>query len=1230
MNDIPIKPKDAQWTDAQWKSIYANGQDILVAAAAGSGKTAVLVERIIQKIIRDEIDVDKLLVVTFTNLSAREMKHRVDQRIQQASIEDPSNEHLKNQRIKIHQAQISTLHSFCLKIIQQHYDVIDLDPNFRTISDVENVLLLEQAIDEVLEKHYETPDVEFLTLVEQLSNDRNDDSFRDLLKRFYNFSIANPSPFEWLDSLVDIYDNEDKHEAYLKELEKLAKIYIKAAYRTLLEAENNFLNCIEAEKHLDVIKLEKYKCEKMLEGNVINYEEIINYTSEKLPTITKKLKDTNEDAGISSQFLTNAKDFYDDYKKLLLNVKNKYLMRSFEELKVDMKRLAPRIQYLVRIVKDIINDFADKKRSRNVLDFSDYEHFALQILTNQEGNASPIAKEYRAQFSEILVDEYQDTNQVQEAIISKIKRGDESNGNLFMVGDVKQSIYKFRQADPTLFMNKYHRFTKNGVGNGMRIDLSKNFRSRKEVLATTNYLFDHMMDEEVGEIDYDADARLYFGATKYSDKSMPLELHALVQDKSSDTDLEKLEQEARYIVEQVKDIVENKQVYDMKTETYRQATFKDIVILERGLKNARNLQQVFKDNNIPFHVNSKEGYFEQTEVRLVLSFLRTVDNPLQDIYLVGLMRSVIYQFTEDELAHIRVLSMNDDYFCQSIMHYIKDEEARPALVKKLQRFIDDLTMYQAYSQSHPVYQLIDKFYNDHYVIQYFSGLIGGKGRRANLYGLFNKAVEFENSSFRGLYQFIRFIDELIERNKDFGEENVIGPNDNVVRMMTVHSSKGLEFPYVIYSGLSKNFNKGDLRKPLILNQKYGLGIDYYDLEQNVTYPSLSSVVIKSITEKELISEEMRLMYVAMTRAKEQLILIGTIDKEEVLEKFERLPIANNHIALHKRLSADRPFDLIYSILAKYQSSSLLPEYQFEKSIDQLDESLRPSVEIKVVHFEALSIENSESEQERRRVSDLEVEGSHDDALKQQINEQLSFEYPYLKDTEKPSKQSVSELKRQLETEESGTSYERVRQYRIGVSTYERPKFLSANRNRKANEIGTLMHTVMQHLPFKDTRMTETELNDYIDELIAKHIIEADAKKDIQFEAVMNFIRSDLYMTITQADEVYRELPFVVNQARVDEMPEEDEDVSIIQGMIDLIFLKDGQYYFVDYKTDAFNKRRGMTDEEIGNQLRDKYKIQMKYYQNTLETILNSKVYGYLYFFQFGQMSIDDGDKLSSY
>ncbi|CVY69732.1 MULTISPECIES: helicase-exonuclease AddAB subunit AddA [Staphylococcus] len=1219
MNNIPIKPKDAQWTDAQWNSIYAKGQDVLVAAAAGSGKTAVLVERIIQKILRDEVDVDKLLVVTFTNLSAREMKHRVEQRIQQASLEDPKNEHLKSQRIKIHQAQISTLHSFCLKVIQQHYDVIQLDPNFRTISEVENVLLLEQSIDEVLEHHYENPDIEFLTLVEQLSNDRNDDGFREILKRFYYFSIANPSPFKWLDSLVDPYENDEKQQDYLKELKILAEIYMKAAFDSLLEAENLLSYCNAVEKHLEVVQREKMICQSILEDGVLNRDALLNHTPEKFPQMSSKIKKENEDL----ETLEDIKSFYKEYNETIQDVKNKYLMRSVDELKDDMKQLAPRIKYLVQIIKDIINDFAKKKRSRNVLDFADYEHFALQILTDENGMPSTIAKDYRHQFEEILIDEYQDTNQVQEAIISTIKRGDELDGNLFMVGDVKQSIYKFRQADPTLFMSKYHRFTKEGQQTGLRIDLSNNFRSRKEVLSTTNYLFDHMMDEAVGEINYDADARLYFGAHYYPEKPMPLELHALIKSENEDTDLDRQEQEAYYVVEQVKHILDNKLVYDAKNNAYRKATYKDIVILERGMSNARRLQKVFKDNNIPFHVNSKEGYFEQTEVRLVLSFLRTIDNPLQDIYLVGLMRSVIYQFTEDELAEIRVVSSNDDYFYQSILHYIKYDQANTQLVDKLRRFIEDIHLYQDYGQTHPVYQLIDKFYNDHYVIQYFSGLIGGKGRRANLFGLFNKAIEFENSTFRGLYQFIRFIDELIERKKDFGEENVIGPNDNVVRMMTIHSSKGLEFPYVIYSGLSKNFNKEDIRKPLVLNQKYGLGMEYYDLTDNISYPSLSSVVVKSLTEKELISEEMRLMYVALTRAKEQLILIGTVDKEEKLRKYERLPISNQLIALHKRLSVERPFNLVYSILAKHLSQSITSDYQFETSINQLDDSLKPYVDLKIIHFDELSLISDSNETLHRTINDIEEEAPNNKENEQQMIHQLTFKYPFIKNTQKPSKQSVSELKRQLETKEDGTSYDRVRQYRIGAYTYERPKFLRQERKRKANEIGTLMHTVMQHLPFREQRLTEIELDDYIHMLIDQHIIEEDAKKDIQFERIMEFIRSDLYMKIAQADEVYRELPFVVNQARVDEIPDLDEDVSIIQGMIDLIFIKDNQYYFVDYKTDAFNRRRGLTDQEIGIQLRDKYKIQMKYYKNTLETILNKRVNGYLYFFQFGEMSIED-------
>ncbi|MCE4985317.1 helicase-exonuclease AddAB subunit AddA [Staphylococcus arlettae] len=1217
MNQIPNKPTDAQWTDNQWKSIYAKGQDILVAAAAGSGKTAVLVERIIKRIITDGIDVDRLLVVTFTNASAREMKARVEQRIKEASYDDPNNTHLKNQRIKIHQAQISTLHSFCLKLIQQHYDVLDIDPNFRTSSEAENILLLEQTIDEVLETHYDQLDPHFVDLTEQLSSDRNDEAFRNMIKQMYYFSIANPSPRTWLQSLSYPYENDDAQQQYLTLLNDLAMIFITSAQEALNKSYDLFMMLEAVDKQVAVIDQERRFMAEVIEGGQLNTEQLVNHQFEaRFPAKNKAIKEANE---LMIDVYDDAKKYYDQYKAFVTKVKEDYFARSASDLTAEMKKLAPRVEYLATITTDVIEQFNHKKRSRNLVDFSDYEHFALQILMNEDGTISEIAQNLSDQIDEILVDEYQDTNRVQEKILSCIKKGDAHNGNLFMVGDVKQSIYKFRQADPSLFIEKYNDFSLDGSSSGLRIDLSQNFRSRPGVLHTTNYLFDHMMDEAVGEIVYDQAARLYNGAP-YDDQPMPLQLNTLVEDAQSG--LTGTEQEAEYIVQQVQTIMNEREVYDMKTQSYRKPSYKDIVILERTYGQARRLQQAFKDHDIPFHVNSKEGYFEQTEVRLILSFLRTVDNPLQDIYLVGLMRSVIYQFTEVELSNIRVFSPNDDYFYQSIEQYMKHELANKTLVKKLQRFMDDIAAYQIYSQHHPVYQLIDKFYNDHFVIQYFSGLIGGKGRRANLYGLFNKAVEFENTSFRGLYQFIRFIDELIERGKDFGEENVIGPNDDVVRMMTVHSSKGLEFPFVIYSGLSKQFRKNDLTKQIILNQQYGIGMQYFDVATNITFPSLASVTIKAIAEKELISEEMRLIYVALTRAKEQLFLIGRVKDEADLDKLIQTVVSDNHLPVSYRLTAQRPIELIYPILAKYQSSELPRELRFENQITDLPVELQPRVTLNVDHYEDIANETEHSTNSARSVTDI-VNSEANQEQQQQIYHQLAYEYPYPKDIVKASKQSVSELKRQLETEEAGTNYDRVRQYSIGSAAYERPAFLAQNVKRRANEIGTLMHTVMQHLPFQEGGLTESELDQYLDQLVAKNIIAEADKNDVNIGEIIQFTHSELYNTITHSDYIFRELPFIVNQSKVDQNFDEDEDISIIQGMIDLIFVKDNQYYFVDYKTDAFNRRRGMTDQEIGEQLRQRYKIQMTYYQKTLETILDKQVKGYLYFFKYGQLSIED-------
>ncbi|MGV3243546.1 helicase-exonuclease AddAB subunit AddA [Staphylococcus sp. 11262D007BW] len=1215
---IPTKPNDVQWTDAQWESIYAKGRDVLVAAAAGSGKTAVLVERIIQRIIRDEIDVNRLLVVTFTNLSAREMKHRIESRIQQASLQDPSNQHLKNQRTQIHQAQISTLHRFCLKLIQNHYDVLEIDPNFKTASEVENILLLEQVIDDVLEKHYDQLDPDFITLTEHISTDRDDDALRQMIQNLYHFSIANPNPKQWLEQLDQVYLDRQLQQGYLDILNHYIRLYLEAAQHAIEAAYEKLELVGDYPKHVAFIDDHRQFMNQILKEPMIDKQRLFNYKLGRMPT---KPREIGKDEHLNQNYEA-FKASYDQFKNYIQKVQEEYVAREDEVLLNELQDLEPRVNYLARITMDVIDAFNQAKRERNLLDFSDYEHFALRILRNEDGSPTDIAAMYRERFDEILVDEYQDTNKVQESIISSIKRGDESNGNLFMVGDVKQSIYKFRQADPSLFIDKYERFDRDDETKGWRIDLSQNFRSRKEVLSTTNYLFHHMMDRQIGEIEYDEAARLYYGAP-FDEVTVPLHFNVLLKDKAHEFDAN--EQEAHLIAQQVESILATQKVYDMKTETYRPAEYRDIVILERNNNNARQLQQVFKDKDMPLFVNSKQGYFEQTEVRLMLSFLRTIDNPLQDIYLVGLMRSVIYQFTEDELAKIRVVAPQDVYFYQSMMHYLNTLEAESDLVEKIKRFLSDLEMYQKYSRHHSVYQLIDKIYNDHYLIQYFSGLVGGKGRRANLYGLFNKAVEFENSSFRGLFQFIRFIDQMIERGKDFGEENVIGPNDNVVRLMTIHSSKGLEFPFVIYSGLNRKFNTRDLGEPIVLNQHEGLGLQYYDETHGLFYPSLVSLAIDLLNKKEMISEEMRLMYVALTRAKERLYLIGTIDNEDKLTQMREIPIANDRLTAIDRFNAKTPFQLIYSVLGKYASTDLLPQYRFKTDHNHEEASLQPSVNIQYIEAQdILPADVDQDETQRQSIAKLHERLEMEDnpsAEHEEIERRLRYQYPDMHAIHQASKQSVSELKRQMDTEQADTNYERVRQYRLGVATYDRPSFMQEQK-RTPTEIGTLMHTVMQHLPFKQDGLTEADLKQYLHTLVERAIIKAEDLDYIKMEDIRHFVNSSLYQTIAESDEIYRELPFIVNHKEMD-MRHEDEDASIIQGMIDLVFKKEGQYQFVDYKTDVFVRRKGMTDEEIGAQLKEKYRVQMYYYQKALESVLGQKVSGRLYFFKFGEIKIDD-------
>ncbi len=1208
---LPEKPIDAQWTDDQWKAIYSEGKDILVAAAAGSGKTAVLVERIIQKIMRNKQDVNRLLVVTFTNASAREMKARVNAAIQKESIKYPEDEHLKSQRIKIHQAQISTLHSFCLTLIKSHYDTIDIDPNFRTANEVESIVLLEQAIDDVLESYYEKNEQTFLEIVEHLSNDRSDEPLRALLNRLYRFSIAHADPFAWLNELDQPYEQIDENHAYFKMFDQLIYRKLDSAKNALYQSIDCYQHLNEVDKHVKYLEGERIWLERVFEGSKPLDQIHLDMAAKKLPTNSAKIKSENEG---SEQLLVLGKDYHTAYIDHLKELTEGYLSRSREVLIQDMKDMGPRVKVIADITKDVIQYFQSLKQQKRIIDFSDYEHLALEILTDDDGNPSEIALQYRDYFDEILVDEYQDTNRVQEAIISCIKRGEEHNGNLFMVGDVKQSIYKFRQAEPELFIEKYKRFNDSEIASGEVIDLSKNFRSRKEVLDNTNFIFSHMMDEVVGEIEYNDEAKLYYGAD-YDSQHTPLEMDIIVQDSFEVEDNNLIE--AKAIVDKVQYILDNKRVFDRKTQSYRPATFKDIVILERSYSNAMHMQQQFKEANIPFYVESKKGYFEQNEIRLMLSFLRVIDNPLQDKYLVGVMRSIAFQFKEDELAEIRNKAPQEIYYIDSIYKYMSNPEADTALVEKLNQFLMQLKDYQAYSMSVPVWQLLDKLYNDYYLISYFSGLTGGVQRRQNLYGLLNKAIQFEASSLRGIFQFIRFIDELIDRGQDFGQESVIGPNDDVVRMMTIHSSKGLEFPFVIYSGITREFNRTELREHVILNNRYGLALTYFNIEKEVSFPTLASIIFKNINETEMISEEMRLIYVALTRAKEGLYLIGRVKGDKALEKIGLVSADQDEmIESEYRVKAKSPFDLISSVLAKSKDNGLSHSMPFKSERSE-------SFNINIIRDEEQDEEQDISYEKPTLDTLMKYKPSE---KKDEIYNQMVYKYPDEQLLNIAAKQSVSEIKRQRETEEAGTDYQIVRQYQLGTKSYDRPKFMTKQKRQSA-EIGTLMHAVMQHLPLKQGGLSVEDLQNLVHELMDKEILPDDAMQDLDLSLIEVFTKSDLYKRLVNADKVMREVPFVVGQDDIDQGlsfdVSEKDNKPIIQGMIDCIFIEGDKVSFIDYKTDAFIVRRGKTKEEVAETMKQKYDVQMRYYQNTLETILKKPVEGYLYFFQYGTKHIKE-------
>ena len=1235
--NIPDKPADVTWTDDQWKAIMSSGQDILVAAAAGSGKTAVLVERMIRKIVSDQpINVDELLVVTFTNASAAEMKHRIGEVLEKEINANPTSQHLKRQLALLNKAHISTIHSFCLEVIRKYYYVIDLDPGFRIADETEAQLLRDECLEDLFEEEYgKENNVAFFDLVDAFTNDRSDDALQRMIQEIYDFSRANPFPSAYLQSLIKMYaigeDTDIMELPFMKHLIDDVELQLEGV-RKLLEygyeltqlpggpapRASNFLDDLEI-----VSILEKAKAQSW--GTLYEAMQSLKFSR------AKPCKGDEYDPALVEE----GQRIRDRAKKILQELQSDLFTRKPQSFLKDMAEMKPHVETLVYLVAAFGERFQQIKMDKGLVDFADLEHYCLAILSQigektSELIPSEAALFYRNQFKEVLIDEYQDVNLVQESILKLVTKDIESEGNLFMVGDVKQSIYRFRLAEPNLFLAKYLRFQEREDA-GFKIDLAKNFRSRKEVLEGTNFLFKQIMGVKVGEIEYDESAELKLGASYPEETLYPIEV-ALVNQSTEFSDdsesegettgldaaeLEQSQLEARVIAEKVKELFEtNQEIYDAKQKAYRPIRYKDMVILLRSMTWAPQIMEELKQYNIPTYANLTTGYFESTEVDIMMSLLKVIDNPYQDIPLASVLRSPIVGLSEEELSRLRIAKKQGAFY-ESIQAFIhSSSQKEEVLYEKIRPFFDRLADWRSEARRGSLSELIWKLYRETYFYDFVGGLPAGNQRQANLRALYDRARQYEETSFRGLFRFLRFVERMRDRGNDLGAARALTEQEDVIRIMTIHSSKGLEFPFVFIAGMGRNFNTMDLRKNFLLDKDLGFATKYIDAKKRISYPSLPQIAFAKKKKMELLAEEMRVLYVALTRAKEKLILIGAVkDIEKAKQKWAQIAGHSNWLLNEfDRAQAKSYLDWIGPALVRHRDNTWI---HLESWSEKEAISVHPSNwEVRILQKEELLSRAVEEENKENGWLEKVTEGKRMESTstyKEAIKETFAWSYASKESTSHRSKQSVSELKRQGELRDAQSGTELAKAWKQSV--WNRPKFMQEKKLSPA-EIGTAMHMVMQHIVVKE-EVTEASLNHLVEDMVKKELLTIDQAEVIDISSILSFFQSPLGKRMQQAPKLVREIPFNIAYpaSRVYADWKGSEEPVLVQGIIDVFFEDELGTVLLDYKTDTISARYKGGYEEAKPILESRYKVQIELYTEALEKILKRKIEEkYLFFF----------------
>lgn len=1336
--EIEAKPEGSIWSDDQWRAIAESGDDILVAAAAGSGKTAVLVERIIRKISKEEngFSVDRLLVATFTKAAAAEMRQRIREALDRELEENGENDHLRRQLSLLGKASITTLHSFCLEVIRRYYQMIPIDPGFRILNEHEAEMMRQELLEELLEEKYgevgaDGEDSIFVQLADWFSGERSDDAVHALIQRLHDYARSHPWPAQWLRDTAADFSLPDTESLggtpWVLSILEEAKLTLAGAASQLMQGREIALQPGGPAPYAENLTTDLEMVNALQDAvNERPWAELYDIFMEVYFGKLKACKKDSTDPGLQEM----VKELRDSVKKSILDLQKALFGRPPEVFLKELNEAAPLMAELAETVIAFGERYRIEKAGRGLVDFSDLEHYCLQILRHPDstpGHSLPsdAAMEYRAQFDEVLLDEYQDTNSVQEEIVRLISR--ETPGNRFMVGDMKQSIYRFRLAEPGLFLDKYRSFGSHPIddpseitnesSSGSVIDLARNFRSRMEVVNAVNMIFRQIMNETVVEINYDERAELVYGANfpgaaeKGPDTFFAPELllidrgstagkseetsedgEALLQE-SEAIESETAQLEARAIARRISQMTgmtggSPLLIYDKGLKIMRPVIYGDIVILLRSARIWTPLIiEELRMEGIPAYGDLNKGYFEATEVEIALSLLKIVDNPQQDIPLAGVLRSPVVGLTEEELATVRMCSQGP-YF-QAVQMAVEMQDAKeaeeeydlfsahviesastvennvlpdkdlpqisPELKRKLRHFLEQLESWRNAARQGSLSELIWRIYGESGYLEWVGGLPGGSQRQNNLKALYDRAVQFENdTAARGLFRFLVFISRLRENGGDLGVAGGGGEEGNGVRIMTIHKSKGLEFPVVFVAGMAKQFNRQDLHSPFLMHKELGFGPRFVERETRVSYPTLPYLAINRRTRLELLAEEMRVLYVALTRPRDKMILVGTVrDLPRKIASWSSVQNRDELLLADHLLARGRSYlDWVGPALIRHPAAAILRKLGgsegtvstvLHNDVSNWSISVQNASELNSGAFLPTD-QTEEKVEERQAVLEALHKGEavniYGTETSDEIARRLEWNYPYAAASGIPAKTSVTELKALLSLQEqpsfdlleegnSTTSIENDKRPSVAGADslhLRRPKFME-KRSLTPAERGTAYHTVMQHIPLEgpvDPMVVEETLA----RLQRVAILTAEQVEAVAPDQIEAFYTNELGRRLIASSWKLREMPFsymvpageayrgldYMNEAVSELSPENNKEgfseAVLIQGVIDCLFREEDRIILLDYKTDSVLEHQGGLEA-----LKEKYRFQLELYSKALHDILGEPISEiWLYFF----------------